>query len=107
MRYKVNMGPDGEVDSLTTAATATATPAATAMPPAIAAAIESIRAARHEIIRIAAAWESAGAVDTSPLNRPIFMMQDALSELETLPGRAVDQPATSPSQTLDASSLPS
>ena len=48
-------------------------------------AIAAVRAARHDIIRIAAEWEASHAVDTAPLNPALFAIQEALSALESLP----------------------
>lgn len=48
-------------------------------------AIAAIRAARHDIIRLAAHWEASHAVDTSSLNPALFALQEALATLESMP----------------------
>ena len=64
-------------------------------------AIAAVRAARHDIIRIAAEWEASHAVDTAPLNPALFAIQEALSALESLPQVTAAQPVE-PAGTGDA-----
>jgi hypothetical protein len=40
-----------------------------------------LRAARHQIVHIAARWQAVG-IDTSPLTEPLLVIQDAIADLE-------------------------
>ena len=51
-------------------------------------AMEKLRAARRQIVLIAAEWQARG-IDTEPLNLPLIHIQEALAELEALGLEAV------------------
>ena len=43
--------------------------------------VAKLRAARHQIVHIAARWQAAG-VDTSPLSEPLVVLQEAIADLD-------------------------